>query len=218
MKACFAVLCVLLAASAGVQGRRLLVDEGCADLSVLAAVANTSDIQKLIVDVGLLPGGVPADRTIFLPSDEGVAKLLAEIPFPGITVDNLLETVSGFGDAAEQIINRLVSALLYHIVPGSQTAEQLLAFGTLPTELANVTLTFGQDPTTGDYTVTDATGAIANVVGEPVTACGSTVFVIDQVLKPDALLSGNFPLTTLDEALAILGEGGAVVAAPTPAP
>lgn len=40
---------------------------------------------------------------------------------------------------------------------------------------------FGQDPTTGDYTVTDATGAIANVVGEPVTACGSTVFVIDQV-------------------------------------
>lgn len=28
MKACFAVLCVLLAASAGVQGRRLLVDEG----------------------------------------------------------------------------------------------------------------------------------------------------------------------------------------------
>lgn len=40
---------------------------------------------------------------------------------------------------------------------------------------------FGQDPTTGDYTVTDATGATANVVGEPVTACGSTVFVIDQV-------------------------------------
>ena len=36
---------------------------------------------------------------------------------------------------------QLVSALLYHIVPGSQTAEQLLAFGTLPTELANVTLT-----------------------------------------------------------------------------
>ena len=34
-----------------------------------------------------------------------------------------------------------MSALLYHIVPGSQTAEQLLAFGTLPTELANVTLT-----------------------------------------------------------------------------
>ena len=33
-------------------------------------------------DIGLLPGGVPADRTIFLPSDEGVAKLLAEIPFP----------------------------------------------------------------------------------------------------------------------------------------
>lgn len=217
MKACFAVLCVLLAASAGVQGRRLLVDEGCADLSVLQAVANTSDIQKLIVDIGLLPGGVPADRTIFLPSDEGVAKLLAEIPFPGITVDNLLETVSGFGDAAEQIINRLVSALLYHIVPGSQTAEQLLAFGTLPTELANVTLTFGQDPTTGDYTVTDATGAIANVVGEPVTACGSTVFVIDQVLKPAELLSPDFPLTSLDEAVAILAEGGAA-AAPAPAP
>jgi uncharacterized surface protein with fasciclin (FAS1) repeats len=34
-----------------------------------------------------------------------------------------------------------VSALLYHIVPGSQTADQLLAEATLPTELANVTLT-----------------------------------------------------------------------------
>ena len=28
-------------------------------------------------------------------------------PLQGITVDNLLETVSGFGDAAEQIINRV---------------------------------------------------------------------------------------------------------------
>lgn len=33
-----------------------------------------------------------------------------------------------------------MSALLYHIVPGSQTAEQLLAEGTLATELSNVTL------------------------------------------------------------------------------
>lgn len=39
-------------------------------------------------------------------------------------------------------VPQLVSALLYHIVPGSQTPEQLLAEGILATELtANVTLT-----------------------------------------------------------------------------
>ncbi len=42
-------------------------------------------------------------------------------------------------------------------------------------------LQFAQGAAAGSYTVTDATGAVANVVGEPVTACGSTVFVIDQV-------------------------------------
>ncbi|KAI7840630.1 hypothetical protein COHA_005652 [Chlorella ohadii] len=195
-----AALCLLLACS--VQGRRLLVDEGCADLSVLKGVANTTEIQKLIAGIKLLPNGVPADRTIFLPNNDAVAALLAEVPIPGITLDTLLPMLPSLGD---MITNRLVSALLYHIVPGSQTAEQLLAEGTLATELSN----FAQGAAAGSYTVTDATGAVANVVGEPVTACGSTVFVIDQVLKPAELLSPDFPLTSLDEAcsdLSVLSE------------
>lgn len=187
----------------------------CADLSVLAGVANTNEIQKLIAGIKLLPNGVPADRTIFLPNNDAVAALLTEVPIPGITLDTLLPLLPTLGDA---ITNRLVSALLYHIVPGSQTPEQLLAEGILATELtANVTLTFGQDAATGGYTVTDATDAVANVVGEPITACGSTVFVVDQVLKPAGLLDNDFPLTSLDEAVAILAEGSAA-APPTAAP
>jgi hypothetical protein len=214
MKFCAAIL-LLLACTASVQGRRLLVDEGCADLSVLKGVANTTEIQKLIAGIKLLPNGVPADRTIFLPNNDAVAALLAEVPIPGITLDTLLPMLPSLGAV---ISDRLVSALLYHIVPGSQTADQLLAEATLPTELANVTLTFAKDAVTGGYTVTDATGAVANVVSEPITACGSTVFVIDQVLKPAELLAPDFPMTTLDEAVAILGEGGAAAAAPTPSP
>lgn len=32
--------------------------------------------------IKLLPNGVPADRTIFLPNNDAVAALLAEVPIP----------------------------------------------------------------------------------------------------------------------------------------
>jgi hypothetical protein len=203
-----AFMLVLLCSSPAVFGRKLLQD-GCADLSVLAAYPELSAIGSVIQGFGLLPQGVPAGVTIFLPTNDAVDGLLAGIPFPGLTIDNLVEQAS----AIPLVLNKLVSALLYHIVPGGAfTPEDLLAEGTLQTALPDYTLQF--DGAAGNYTLTTLAGQTVGVQG-PVEACGSSIYIVDQVLQPAALLS--IPDTTLEEALAILGQSAATPA-PAPAP
>lgn len=213
------IVIMLVAASPSALGRKLLQD-GCADFSALASVPEVSDIVSIINGFGLLPGGIPSNVTVFLPNNDAVAALLAGVPFPGLTVESLPSRAASL-PASLGVVERLISALLYHIVPGGAwEPEALVAEGTLPTALEEVHPGFGlqfAEVGPANYTVTTVADEVAST-SDPVLACGSAVYVIDKVLVPaTGLLDPAFPLTTLDEALAVLG-GGSLPAAPAPAP
>lgn len=184
----------------------------------LAAFPDVSDIATLIEGFDLLPYGVPANATIFLPDNAAVAELVAMVaPLLGgknLTIAELPGAVLA-SPVANLAVPKLTSALLYHFsLEAAWTPEELEAAGTIPTALDGYTLTFGADNSTGTYTVTDGTDAVANVLGEPISACGSELYVIDRVLLPAELLS--IPNTDPKEAVAILA-GGAAAVAPSPA-
>lgn len=63
---------------------------------------------------------MPADVTVFLPSNAAVAALLKSVPLPGLSVDTITS-----GALPSAITNRLISALLFHIAPGTYTPEEL---------------------------------------------------------------------------------------------
>lgn len=69
----------------------------------------------------------------------------------------------------------------------------------------------------GSYSVTTTSGQTA-ATAEPIMACGSAIYIVDKVLTPAALFASDFPLTTLEEALAILNGGGAGAPGPAPEP
>lgn len=98
--------------------------------------------------------------TVFAPTDEAFAKL------PEGTVDNLLANP-----------DKLKKILLYHVVPGKVTAEQVV-------ELDSATTAEGQDVT---ITVEDGTVMVndAKVIKADVMASNGVVHVIDTVIIPE---------------------------------
>ncbi|KAL4443251.1 hypothetical protein ABPG75_010988 [Micractinium tetrahymenae] len=184
----------------------------------LAGFPEISDIATLIEGFDLLPYGVPEGATIFLPDNAAVAELVTMVqPLLGganLTVAELPGAVMA-SPLASLAVPKLTSALLYHFaLDAAWTPEELATAGTIPTALEGYTLTFKADNSTGAYTVTDGTGGVANVLGEPLSACGSELYVIDRVLLPAKLPS--IPDTTPEQAVAILG-GNSTAVAPSPA-
>jgi uncharacterized surface protein with fasciclin (FAS1) repeats len=106
--------------------------------------------------------------TVLAPSDTAFQAL------PAGTLDQLL------GD-----VPRLTAVLTHHVVPGRRTPEQLTGrHATLDNDTVTITGT-GEDLTiSGDQTLS---GRIAHVVCGDIPTANATVYVIDQVLKPQQL-------------------------------
>lgn len=212
MKVLAALSLLLLACSVRAQE--------CPDAAeALAGVPDVSDIATLINDFNLLPYGVPANATIFLPDNDAVNGLVATLaPYLGgtnLTVAELVSTVLA-SPIASLAVPKLTSALLYHFaLDAAWTPEELEAAGTIPTALEGFNLTFAAGDTAGTYTITDATGQVVNVLGEPLSACGSELYIIDKVLLPAELLS--IPDTAPEDAVAILAREPLEAVAPSPA-
>jgi len=214
-----ATLLLLALLACSTHGARLLLQDPCTDpKAALAPFSDLSDIASLIDGFDMLPGGIPADATIFLPNNAGVAALMGMVQalLPNATVETLPAVVAG-SPLGPIIVPKLLSTILYHISPeGAMLPADLAAEGTIVTALGpTYTLDFAAAAAAGAYTVTDLTGAAANVVGEPVEACGSLIYVVDKVLMPAQLTS--IPDTTPEELLDKLG-GGANATSPAPAP
>lgn len=110
------------------------------DALVEAASKNKdlSAIKALLDTTGLLPQGVPSGITILLPNNDAVGKLLAPL---GFSDPDLL--VAAWPALPKDISGRVVSALLYHIIPTAPlTAAELGAEGDVPTALAGSSLKF----------------------------------------------------------------------------
>ncbi|PSC69770.1 RAN binding [Micractinium conductrix] len=204
------------------QGRRLLDDskanalEACS-LSMLAReLPEASAMLQVIQAFNLLPDGVPAGATIFLPNNAAAQGLTAELELP-----STLEYIVGAADAlGPQLKQRLISIVAYHVSPtGAKDPAALAAVGELATALGgNVLLVTNSSD--GRTLLTDARGQQAGVVGGPppavLDACGSAVYALDKVLMPADSLADT-PRTTAAEAMAVF-ESAVDFAMQAPAP
>ncbi|KAL4443252.1 hypothetical protein ABPG75_010989 [Micractinium tetrahymenae] len=124
---------------------------------------------------------------------------------PGVLLSGLDSAVAKFR-----------SALLYHFsLEAALSPEELEVAGTIPTALPGYTLTFKFDNSTGAFAVTDASGAVAKVLDDAVSACGSELYIIDRVLLPAPL--PDIPDTPRGTAVGDLGGSSTTAAAPSPA-
>ncbi|KAL4419644.1 hypothetical protein ABPG77_008585 [Micractinium sp. CCAP 211/92] len=194
----------------------------CSDVvGALSITPEVSQIVSLIEGYDLLPDGVPKGAAIFLPDNSAMRDLLDDLYY-----------LLGFGNATNAIMEvppdvllgaldtaapKLRSVLLYHFAPGAAgTPEELAAVGIIPTAFKGYTLMFQADNSTDGYAVTAASGAVANVLDDPVSACGSQLYLVDRVLLPASL--AEIPDTPHGTTINSLGASSTSAAAPSLAP
>lgn len=149
-----------------------------------------------------MPNGVPPGATIFAPSNSAVQDMARG----QVTA----EAVAALPDSTKAALAAIV---LYHAALGGlQSADQLAGAGGVATALPGANLSAADEGWLSSALVlTDATDTPAAVVGSPIEACGSEIYIIDAVLLPAGLLDPAFPSVPPDQAAAILagGSGGA---------
>jgi uncharacterized surface protein with fasciclin (FAS1) repeats len=107
----------------------------------------------------------PGPFTVFAPTDEAFAALLAEL---GITAEALL---------ADKAL--LTQVLTYHVVPG-RVVSSGIPFGAAVGTVQGQPLVIAQSP----LAITDARGRTANIIGTDVPTGNGVVHVIDRVILP----------------------------------
>lgn len=146
------------AASAGSYGKT----KGADIVQVAVSAGNFTTLATALQAAGLvdaLKGEGPF--TVFAPTDEAFAKL------PPGTVEALLKDIP-----------RLKEILLYHVVPGKVTAQQVASLRTATTlQGGNVTV----NSSGGGVTINNA-----KVVATDVMASNGVIHVIDTVILPPA--------------------------------
>lgn len=138
-----------------------VVDVAAADaqFSTLVDLVQTAELDSLL--------RTKTAVTLFAPTNDAFAKL------PAGTVDSL---------KLEKNRDRLTGILLYHLLDGQNVKAADIASMPTITTAQSGTLTVAS--ANGTTTITDATGAAANVVQTDVDGGNGTIHVIDTVLMP----------------------------------
>ena len=138
-----------------------VVDVAAADaqFSTLVDLVQTANLDSLLRSKTAV--------TLFAPTNDAFAKL------PAGTVDTL---------KLEKNRDRLTGILLYHLLDGQNVkAADIASMTSITTAQSGAITTATAD---GKTTLTDATGAAANVVQADVDGGNGTIHVIDTVLMP----------------------------------
>lgn len=126
--------------------------------------ALTRDDQPDYVSVLTTPNGTtPAPFTVFAPTDQAFADLLAELGVDG------LEDIDGA---------TLTATLNSHVVPEANVRAEDLTDGTVPTLGAELTID------ASNATITDPNGRVSNIIVTNVQAANGVVHAIDKVILP----------------------------------
>ncbi|CAL8466019.1 g5555 [Coccomyxa elongata] len=172
------------APASGASGVGTITDPNCRT-SFLAAAQGTPGLDFLVqaIQRGNLADVLPAagsGATVFAPNNDAFTNMLQTLNLTIVDALNL-------GD-------KLQSLLYYHFLPSAYTSNQLVATGTLNTDLGISTgtpynLTFGaaQDGTAKVQVAGQYPGNKANILSST-SVCNSIVHVVDQVLLPTASL------------------------------
>lgn len=153
--------------------------------NIYEIAASNADFETLTAAVqqaglaGTLEG--PGPFTVFAPTDDAFAALAAAGIDPEATLQNIL---------------------LYHVVPGSLTAGDVLAAGTLTTAFGGKTF-----DVSSDAVITTPDGVTANIVVTDIQASNGIIHVIDAVIPPpvnalDLSQNGDPDLTIAEIAVA----------------
>jgi uncharacterized surface protein with fasciclin (FAS1) repeats/predicted lipoprotein with Yx(FWY)xxD motif len=143
----------------------------------LVQAANAAGLTTLLAAVEAVPGLAPAllnsqAITVFAPTNDAFANALTVLE--AANLDELVEKLGG--------VDGLETVLGFHVVPAIAFAADLNASN-------NFTTLSGQEllveRSGNSVTITDATGAVANVVAADVTISNGVVHVIDRVLLPE---------------------------------
>ncbi|PSC69772.1 Meiotically up-regulated 66 [Micractinium conductrix] len=157
----------------------------CADLHAFFGhrhYSHISGIGKLIEYVGLLQRGIPPDVTLFLPTNAALDAFLRSgtIPLPTYNVDQIVSR-----GLAPEVADRLLTLLLYHVVPGlgALPNDEVAEMGRLETALPGYTLGGVSRGHGWRPSLVDAQGGMARL-RDPRFACGAALYPIDRVLLP----------------------------------
>lgn len=133
------------------------------------------------VEAAGLKGTLESDGpfTVFAPTDDAFAALAASGINPEATLQNIL---------------------LYHVVPGALTAEEVLAAGRLETAFAGKSFDVAVEG--GRAVITTPDGVSANIIMTDIEAANGVIHVIDAVIPP--------PVNALD--LSPLGDPNLTIA------
>ena len=148
-----AMLSVVTVSADGHQSTIYDIAASNADFESLTAAVDAAGLK------GTLEG--PGPFTVFAPTDDAFAALAAA----GIDVEATLANV-----------------LLYHVVPGSLKAGDVLGQGTLNTAFAGKSFSVAVEG--GNAVITTPDGAKATIVATDIEASNGIIHVIDAVIPP----------------------------------
>ena len=129
------------------------------------ALPQFSVLVQAVVAAGLVDAlSAPGPLTVFAPTDEAFAALLAEL---GVTAEQLL--------ADTELLTRV---LTYHVVPGRVLRADV------PVGTPVATLQGGSFTVDGSLAITDARGRTANITATDVLTSNGVIHVVDRVILP----------------------------------
>jgi serralysin len=165
---------------------------GNPDFSLLVRALEATDLTDAVADPN-------ADFTVLAPTNAAFGQLAADLGFGGDTADEdavfnfLVEALAPLSPDNDAVAV-LTDVLLYHVLPGAQTTNDIAAAESLTTALAGASITpAGSSLIDLEPDVVDPTIAAGNVV-----ARNGIVHVLDRVLLP-VDIAGNEPTQTIAE-------------------
>lgn len=159
------------------------------DQTIAEIAVGNSDFQILVMalEAAGLTGAVAdpdADLTVFAPTDAAFAALAATLGYDGDPADKdavfaaIADALAGLADDGDPI-PLLSDILLFHVSPGSQSAEEITASDSIATLQGTALVPEGGRLVDQEPDLLDAEIALADL-----TAANGVIQVIDSVLLP----------------------------------